>query len=433
MNENMKNHQNEGKNNQIIRIISIALAILIAFVGGFFVRELFESRNNKVARDIISVIEKAGYIIDSQTGEERTLTEEDIADAITNTILDQYSAYYTKEEYEQISESGKGNQKGLGISFYTNTPIVTMLTGNSPAEKAGIMRGDKIICAKEKDGQTINFSTSMEVISFVSNCEEQSEIIFTIERKGTLKEFSMKKIAYIASYVTYYDSESKFYFASDTPEGELKDKREDCSLMEKLPEDTALIRLNLFEGDASSQMSKALDYMAERGRSKLILDLTDNGGGFIDTLCEIAPMLIYNNGNNDFIVAYAQKNSGVSKFFSKNYDFKEHIKKIAVVANENTASASECLIGALAYYGGAFSLDNLVVEENGYGEHRTYGKGIMQTTYKLLSGGWLKLTTAKITWPDKSTCIHGRGIKPNSQNAVEKWGGTNRAIEILAD
>jgi C-terminal processing protease CtpA/Prc len=71
-------------------------------------------------------------------------------------------------------------------------------------------------------------------------------------------------------------------------------------------------------------------------------------------------------------------------------------------------------------YGDFFSVDRLIIERNKSGTARTYGKGIMQTTYSFMDGSALKLTTANIYWPDGSTCIHGKGITTTTQNSVEK-------------
>ncbi len=82
-----------------------------------------------------------------------------------------------------------------------------------------------------------------------------------------------------------------------------------------------------------------------------------------------------------------------------------------MLANYNTASASECLLGAMLDYGTIGYGDIYLSEIDGVA--RTYGKGIMQTTYYDYDGGYAnKLTTAQIYWPLSDTCIHGRGILP---------------------
>jgi carboxyl-terminal processing protease len=150
-------------------------------------------------------------------------------------------------------------------------------------------------------------------------------------------------------------------------------------------------------------------------------------------LSKIAAMLVHNGGKGNFLVAYADAKTGESFINTSAYNYKEHIEEIVVLANEYTASASECLIGALASYGENFSLNNLVTIKNSKGVGKTYGKGIMQTTYQLISGGAFKLTTARILWPDKKTCIHGVGIIPPEANQTTNSNAINRALEILRD
>jgi carboxyl-terminal processing protease len=241
----------------------------------------------------------------------------------------------------------------------------------------------------------------------------------------------MQKAFYKASYVAYYDSERKMMI-DVTKEG--LPYRENAEEKMALPNDTALISLSEFEGEVASQLTATLSYMEQKGRTKLILDLRDNGGGFMSTLCKVAEQLIYNGGNKT-LIAYASGKADSDSFYIKSNKNNSFITEIALLANEGTASASECLIGAMAHYGERFSLDNLVVEKNDDGVAKTYGKGIMQTTYVFLDGSAIKLTTARIFWPDKTTCIHSKGISPTMpENATEKGqSAIDRAISILQD
>ena len=104
---------------------------------------------------------------------------------------------------------------------------------------------------------------------------------------------------------------------------------------------------------------------------------------------------------------------------------------MCVLANENTASASECLLGVLVHYKELLkSESDVILEKNAQNQYKTYGKGIMQTTYKLLSGGALKLTTAKIYWPDYKSSIHGVGFTNGTH--ADKGRAFSVALEKLA-
>ena len=113
---------------------------------------------------------------------------------------------------------------------------------------------------------------------------------------------------------------------------------------------------------------------------------------------------------------------------------RKSITDVIVLANDGTASASECLIGALLDYGEkGFSKERLILEKNDAGVARTYGKGIMQTTFSLSNGGAFKLTTARMLWPKTKTCIHKTGITTLPQNEVNAGDDAIlRAREIFA-
>ena len=171
--------------------------------------------------------------------------------------------------------------------------------------------------------------------------------------------------------------------------------------------------------------------MKERGRENLILDLRNNGGGSLSKLIDIASMLIYNDGEQNTVIAISQKRNGQEVFATRRNEYFSNIKKISVIANVNSASATECLIGAMLHYGDGFSQDRLVIEEHPTEGARTFGKGIMQTTYWMIKGGAIKLTTGKMFWPDNKTSIHQIGITTTAKNSVPSINALSRAIECL--
>ena len=172
--------------------------------------------------------------------------------------------------------------------------------------------------------------------------------------------------------------------------------------------------------------------MRTRGKSKLILDLRDNGGGFMDILSAISSYLVYGENKNALVSYAVHKNGGTESFYTAGDNFNRDITSIAVMANINTASASEALIGAMLYYGRAFDTTKLVIEKNSQGVARTYGKGIMQSTFQFLEGDAIKLTTAYVYQPDKTTCIQGKGIVVTGENAVEKAGALESSLPCLS-
>ena len=286
-----------------------------------------------------------------------------------------------------------------------------VIVGNSPAEHAGLVAGDIILSGKTKnEEEKTKFNTSTEIVNYLKKCEENAEITIEYERGGEVYNATLKTRPYVASYVHYFDSEKMYSFLADKDNKPVGVESAN-SIFEIDDISVAYIRLDAFEGDASKQMKDALTFMKERGRTKLILDLRNNGGGFMDTAMEIASYFINNGGKRKSVVAYAMGKTRTETFSTPKNNYFPHIEKAVVLANQHTASASECLIGALVHYKEVVKdISDIILEQSSDGVAKTYGKGIMQTTYKLISGGALKLTTAKIYWPDKTTSIHGVGV-----------------------
>ncbi len=433
MENNIENRpQKKIKTKLIVSLITV-LVVLISFVGGYFFRYLIEKKEVTVTSDLVRIIEKFGYVFDPKTGEMRELTESDYADALVNGLLDEYSAYYDEQEYEALKQKSKGNYSGYGFSIYTESNVIYGVTGNSPAELSGLKAGDKITSASIDGGEFVTIIKATDLTSLIATGSENSVLNLTVDRDGEFsgKSFSFSAYDFTASYVSYFDNELRFVFRTDGDK--LKGVSDNSERMSVLSADTAYIKLDHFEGGAAEQLKQALDFMKERGRTKLILDLRGNGGGYMDVLTEVASYLIYNNGEKNTAVARVESKTGNETYSFKKSNFYENIEEIAVLANSDTASASECLIGAMLTYGDKFNKDNLIIEKNADGVARTYGKGIMQTTYWLLKGGAFKLTTARVLWPDKTTCIHGVGIIAEGANATEKGNSAIlRAVEVLS-
>ncbi len=414
------------KTKKIIGIVSIILSIIIAFVGGYFTRYLVSPKEVNTTTEIISIIEKYGYVVD-QNGNLKNLSEREYANALISGLNDNYAKYYTKEEYQKVKSQQKGDYSGFGITINTEKeyPLVINIIGNSPAEKAGLKIYDKLISAKTGE-QKVEFN-SVDIGDYLNSVSANTTVQFEVERNAQTLYINITKSSYKASYVKYYDNQGRVIFDVDGGQT-TKIEQEKIDVDEK----TALIKIDSFEGDVANQFGKALDYMQISNRTKLILDLRDNGGGYMDDLLSVCRHLIYNGGKKT-LIAHAKGKSSDEGFYMHGPIKRDNITDIVVLANDNTASASECLIGAMLFYGEKnFSKAKLVLEKNSDGVAKTFGKGIMQTTFSLLNGGAFKLTTARILWPDVKTCIHGTGITTTLENEVGVGSAISRAKEILS-
>ncbi len=422
--------------------IIMALVFIVGFAVGYLFTYLTKSDSAKKYEDIIRIAIEKG--IDSLTDElGKTLTEDQFAKLLVALILaeDEYAEYYTEEEYKKLQAEGDGNYTGIGISITEDSLAIYKVINNSPAEIAGLKAGDTITAAKTALNEFTVFSTSEELNGYLEKIEEGTPITFKVTRKGefTDREFVVEKSKYIASYITFADNQGTYLAVSD--DNREVSERNIGGGMAELADDTLYIKISQFQGEAAVQFAYAMTKLKSEqnpnGKTKLMLDLRDNGGGYVSIAVSIASYLIYNDGEQFTLLTYIREKNRTSHESTQANNFNTEIQKITVLANGNSASASELVLGAMIYYADksnqTFSKDNLVIEKNANGVAKTYGKGIMQTTYTLTSGGALKLTTATLYWPDNQTTIHGTGILPSlPENAVEKGGAVARAVEILA-
>ena len=160
-------------------------------------------------------------------------------------------------------------------------------------------------------------------------------------------------------------------------------------------------------------------------KKKLIVDLRSNGGGFMSIMGDVASHFVgVKNGSKVLCAKAVYKDGKVDKFTTPAVDYADYgFEKIIFLANSNTASASEALIGACLDYDYK-NVVRVVLSQTKKDEkyvYATYGKGIMQTTFENPFGkDAIKLTTAKIYWPVSEVCIHGVGITKNLQAFKDK-------------
>ena len=195
---------------------------------------------------------------------------------------------------------------------------------------------------------------------------------------------------------------------------------------------TAYICLTGFNGKAAEEFAMAMTAFQHDGMKNLVLDLRGNGGGYLNIMLEIAK---YFGKDAPYkapavIADYGEKREVFSIESSLYHDYFQGDSRVTVLADSGTASASECLIGFMYSYG-TIGYEDICLSQRG-DEVQTFGKGIMQTTYPLiLTGGAIKVTTAKILWPKDDHCIHGRGILPED-GALQVAENADREEELKA-
>ena len=285
-----------------------------------------------------------------------------IVDVTVNGILsnlDPHSTYIPKSELQRVTENMKGDFVGIGVSFYTYRDTITVIrpTEGGPSEKAGIKSGDRIIVA---DGDSIfGRQWSNEAIIKKLKGEKDSKINLKVYRKGQKKllDFTVKRSDIpIKSVIAAY----------------------------MLTSDLGYIKINRFAESTYKEFKKALDQLQNQGATKLALDLRDNPGGFLG----IAEQIVDEFLEDDKLILFTKNKSGkVEKSFAtRKGDFEEG--EVFILINENSASASEIVAGAL--------------QDNDKGTivgRRSYGKGLVQREMALGDGSAVRLTVSRYYTP----------------------------------
>ncbi|MEY8868535.1 S41 family peptidase [Gaetbulibacter jejuensis] len=285
-----------------------------------------------------------------------------IVDVTVNGILDNldpHSTYIPKSELQRVTENMKGDFIGIGVSFYTYKDTVTVIrpTEGGPSEKAGIKGGDRIIMA---DGDSIfGREWSNEAIIEKLKGEKNTKVHLKVLRKGEdeLLDFTVKR--------------------TDIPI-----KSVDAAYM--LTNKLGYIKINRFAESTYKEFKKALDKLQNQGATQLALDLRDNPGGFLG----VAEQIIDEFLEDDKLILFTKNKSGKieKSYATRRGDFEEG--EVYILINENSASASEIVAGAL--------------QDNDKGTivgRRSYGKGLVQREMALGDGSAVRLTVSRYYTP----------------------------------
>ena len=304
-------------------------------------------------------------------------------------LEDKYSTYYTKEQYEALTMSQQGNYVGIGISIVANAEAdaleITLVAEGSPAEEAGILAGDLILSI---NGESTSGMTSSKGAEIIQTSEDDVVDLEIRRGEDTFKVSVQKEV--LEAYSVYWM---------------LQDK------------DLGYIYISSFTGRTPEQFAEAMKDLTDQGMTKLIIDLRENPGGLVDSVCQTLDQIL-----PEGVIVYTEDRDGSRKERYSSGKTPLMIPTVLLV-NENSASASEIFAGAFQDYKVGTIVGTV-----------TYGKGIVQDTYKLWDGSALRITTAHYYTP-LGNDIHGAGITPDV--IVEQDADKNedlqlaKAVEIL--
>lgn len=389
-------------------VLAVVLALVIAaagFAGGWLGSRASLDPRLRELEWLLGVLEDEHYeYVDMDA------VYEELYDAA---MPDIFSTYYTPEEYARILAESEGNNEGVGISLAVDNGAVRVwsVVENSPAQDAGLKKGMYLLGYGTPGGEVLT-GTASDVTAFI-RAQEGEFVLYAGFDPDAAADAStahtLSSAAYAAAYVVYRDSELSYAFR-----GENHQLVETGDPLTDLDDSTAYLRLDGFDGNCAVEFTACLAVMKARGRTNLILDLRGNGGGYLSDLQSIASHLLRNAQGTNPLIAYAQFRDGSRRNYNATgNDFSDYFNaasRISVLADEYSASASECLIGALIDCG-TITYADIYLHRTEDAEHAsTYGKGVMQQTFRSPSGGAFQLTVARIYWPE-GKCIHGVGVR----------------------
>jgi len=342
-------------------------------------------------KNIRSIIDET-YLYSDEIDEK--LLQDNIVRGYVAGLNEPYTVYYNEAETTALFESTSGTFGGIGVAIMqdrtTGLATFTTIYDDCPGQKAGFQSGDIVYKVNGED------VSGMDLDSIVTRIrgEVGTEVEITVLRGDTGEE--------------YTGVATRALIENDTVEYEMKDGK------------LGYIQLTAFESVTYDQFKEALDELTKQGMKGLIVDLRNNTGGNLDTVCEILDLIL----PKGTIVSIKDKN-GNGQAFSSDDAHKLDVP-LVVLTNGYSASASEIFAGAVQDY----KIGKLVGT-------KTYGKGIVQNIYSLGDGTSLKITSSEYFTPNGRN-IHEKGIEPDvvieyqyDEANPDQDNQLDKAIEVL--
>lgn len=282
---------------------------------------------------------------------------------------DQYSAYYDKKETKELTESLDGSFSGIGAVMTQDASsgviTITRVYDDSPAKKAGIKTGDILYRVEEK---TVTGKDLDKVVSWIKG-KKGTKVNLTLLR-GTNSD----KIKVTATRDVINVETVKY---------------------KVLENQIGYISISEFDSVTGAQFAKALKQLQKKNIEGLVVDLRNNPGGSLSTVCDILDSILPKG-----LIVYTKDKNGKKEEYTSDEKHRLNLP-MSVLVNGQSASASEIFAGAVQDYGKAEIIGT-----------QTYGKGVVQNLFDLKDGTCVKLTTSEYFTP-KGRNIDGKGITPD--------------------
>jgi carboxyl-terminal processing protease len=362
----------------------MALCIVIGVVIGTFFANHFSSQRLNIINSGSNRLNNLLHIIDDQYVDKvnlDSLVEKAIPQILGD--LDPHSVYISAKDVQTATDDLKGSFSGVGIEFVIREDTIHIqgVIKNGPAERAGLLAGDKIVTVDDKPfvGKT------------VTNEEAQHRL------KGP-KDTKVK-----IGVLRYGEKKIQQYVVT---RGEIPTKSVTATYM--LDDDTGYIRIKNFGENTYPEMLIALAKLSQENFSNLIIDLRDNTGGYLQSAVQIINEFLPNNK----LIVYTQGRKSPRQEYKSNGKGSYQKIPLIVLINESSASASEIFAGAMQ--------DNDRATIIG---RRSFGKGLVQQQIGFPDGSMIRLTVARYYTPS-GRCIqkpYSPGDKNYEEDLLERY------------
>lgn len=377
------------KNSKGFNLISVIIIICItsvvsAVTAGIIVTNNYnlsysDLSNDKELTDFIKAYSNIVNNYYEDVDKEKML--DSALNAMLNYLGDNYTTYLTDEQRKALEESLQGTYQGIGVEINKDR-VITKVTKNGPAEAAGLQAGDKFMSI---DGTKLN-DTDGNAVGLLIRGTDKKAVDIVVDRNGEELTFNVKIGTIEEPAIVYGMQENNIGY----------------------------IQISKFSRPLTSQMETALKELEANGMEKLIIDLRNNTGGYLDS-AETTASLFLKKGK--LIYSLEDKNSK-EDYYDQTETSRDY--PIVVLINNNSASSAEILAAALKDSYGAVLVGQT-----------SYGKGKVQQTYDMKDGSMAKFTSARWLRPT-GDCIDKKGIKPDFEVAQTTQTDEN-GEEIIID
>lgn len=366
------------------RFLTISGAILVGFVCAQYAARHFgapswwpdreRDRNVRYFRDVLQTV-KEGYVDGSKANYDE-LTRAALKGMLSQ--LDPHSEFMTADEFAETEEELTNEFSGVGIQVEQRDNKIVVITpiAGTPAERAGVRRGDQLI---KVDGKELESPTLEKSVKLIRG-KPGSEVTLTMYRTSQDRELDFK----LKRERILLDSVRNGSLRSDG---------------------IGYLQITQFSEHTGEEFADTIDQMEKQGMKALVIDLRNNPGGLLDAAIEVCSEFFDHNE----LVVYTQGRTPDSRQnFTADGKHPRRTYPIAILINGGTASAAEIVSGAMKDTKRA-----VIVGE------RSFGKGSVQSVIELGNGEGMRLTTARYYTPS-GISIHERGVAPQVEVEISE-------------